>query len=88
MGTKTQPGKFDCHAKAEDDEPMFTLLARDPLAPALVRLWTEARMQAARTERDIEKAEEALACADAMERWSEGHPDHGFMARLREKPDG
>jgi hypothetical protein len=31
MGTKSNPGPFDCYAKAEPDEPMFVLLARDPL---------------------------------------------------------
>lgn len=44
MGTKNNPGKFDCHASAEDDEPLFTLLARDPLAPYLVAAWAEMRM--------------------------------------------
>ena len=26
MGTKRDPGDFDCHAKAADDEPLFTLM--------------------------------------------------------------
>jgi hypothetical protein len=43
MGTKNDPGQFDCHAAAEPDEPLFTLLARDPLAPHLVRMWAKAR---------------------------------------------
>jgi len=43
MGTKLNPGKFDCHAKAEDEEPLFTLLARDPLAHGLVELWAHLR---------------------------------------------
>ena len=33
MATKTKPGAFDCYSKAEPDEPVFTLLARDPSAP-------------------------------------------------------
>jgi hypothetical protein len=37
--TKNEPGKFDCHAKAADDEPLFTLRAKDPIAPAMVRAW-------------------------------------------------
>lgn len=37
--TKNDPGKFDCHAKAADDEPLFTLRAKDPVAPHLVRAW-------------------------------------------------
>lgn len=43
MGTKRNPGKYDCYAKAEPDEPMFTLLARDPMAAHLVRIWAGLR---------------------------------------------
>lgn len=39
MGTKENPGKFDCYSKAAPDEPMFVLLARDPSAPYLVMAW-------------------------------------------------
>lgn len=44
MGTKRNPGDFDCYANAEPDEPMFVLLGRDPLAPALVELWRAIRV--------------------------------------------
>ena len=43
MGTKNDPGKFDCHAKAADDEPLFTLRAKDPIAPALIEAWRHIR---------------------------------------------
>lgn len=43
MGTKLNPGKFDCYAAAKDDEPMFILLARDELAPSLVEMWGHLR---------------------------------------------
>jgi hypothetical protein len=43
VGTKNNPGEFDCYAKAEPDEPMFTLLARDPQFANLVRLWAALR---------------------------------------------
>lgn len=36
MGTKNNPGAFDCYANAEPDEPMFVLLGRDKHAPAPV----------------------------------------------------
>ena len=29
MGTKNNPGKFDCYEHAKPDEPMFVLLGRD-----------------------------------------------------------
>lgn len=38
MGTKNNPGTFDCYANAAPDEPMFVLLGRDKHAPLLVRL--------------------------------------------------
>jgi hypothetical protein len=44
MGTKNNPGEFDCYAAAEPDEPLFTLLGRDPLASHLVRLWAALRI--------------------------------------------
>src|SRR5260370_1328762 len=44
MGTKNKPGKFDCYANAEPDEPMFVLLGRDRLAAHLVSIWSKVRM--------------------------------------------
>jgi hypothetical protein len=72
VATKNNPGKFDCYEKAEPDEPMFTLLARDPMAAKVVRYWIELRKQAAYnpglvTEHTV--IAEARACADAMEDW-------------------
>jgi hypothetical protein len=43
MGTRLSPGRFDCHEAALDDEPRFTLLARDPLAGFLVSIWSSMR---------------------------------------------
>lgn len=64
MGTKTNPGRFDCYAKARPDEPLFVLLGRDPLAAELVDAWAERRAQT-RGCRDP-KVLEALLCALAM----------------------
>lgn len=55
MGTKATPGRFDCHEAAEPDEPLFTLLARDPLAPFLVSIWSSVRCG------DLEAAETKFA---------------------------
>lgn len=68
MGTKNKPGSYDCYANAEDDEPMFILLARDIHAPFLVRAWADMREAAGEAP---SKIEEARACADAMGRWNE-----------------
>ena len=75
MGTKENPAKFDCYSRAEDDEPMFVLLARDPFAPMLVRLWAEMRGLA---DPDSLKPQEANDCAEEMEQWPSDCPDHGF----------
>ena len=84
MGTKNNPGKFDCYAKAEPNEPLFVLLARDEMAPVLVRAW--AGMQQAKLglnpdlafskegRRLREKIDEALACVRMMEDWQRGIP--------------
>jgi len=64
VGTKNNPGKFDCYGNALPDEPMFVLLARDRHAAGLVRLWALLR---AKDGEDEAKVAEALACADAMD---------------------
>lgn len=43
MATKANPGKFDCYAKAGDDEPIFVLRAKDPVAQYLVAAWVSLR---------------------------------------------
>lgn len=70
MGTKNNPGAYDCYDKAEPDEPMFILLGRDPLAPALVREWAQQRAET--RGRPDAKIDEARACADAMEAYRRG----------------
>lgn len=80
MGTKRNPGQFDCYLKAERDEPIFTLRAKDPASPALVRSWANDRIRRIDAGdyplADHVKVEEALACADAMEGWYLAHTQH------------
>ena len=64
MGTKNNPGKFDCYANAGPDEPMFVLLGRDPMAPELVRAWADWREGEGE---DPGIVEEARECAEVME---------------------
>ena len=91
MGTKDNPGRYDCHGKAAADEPLFTLLARDPLAPHLVRLWSFlARGHEAMVRGEVEdalhtasnggrqppeKIFEAFHCGEEMKAWRAAHPD-------------
>lgn len=82
MGTRNNPGRYDCYARAEDDEPLFTLLGRDPHAAGLVALWAALRAMDNHGARRIfeklldnhqpwklgsaDKIAEALNVADAM----------------------
>lgn len=73
MGTKNNPGKWDCYSKAEPDEPMFILLGRDPTASIIVELWRELKkeMKSEGTSASSDdKLEEARQCAAAMEAWA------------------
>lgn len=66
MGTKNNPGNYDCYANAEPDEPMFVLLARDVRAPYVVEAWCAlAEMKGS----DPKKIAEARRCADEMRIW-------------------
>ena len=66
MATKNNPGKYDCYANAEPDEPMFVLLGRDPAAPDAIVQWAGKRIAAGKNEAGDEKILEALECAAAM----------------------
>jgi len=66
MGTKNNPGAFDCYANAHPDEPMFVLLARDKHAPTLVWLWATLREI---DQEDATKVEEARECVNDMLLW-------------------
>lgn len=70
MGTKNEPGRFDCFDKAEADEPLFVLRAKDPVAAATVRVWILLR-RVARLNKlgEAERLEEAENCAHAMDLW-------------------
>lgn len=43
MGTKANPGSYDCYAKLAPDEPYLTLRGKDPAAPYLVMAWVKSR---------------------------------------------
>lgn len=86
MGTKNNPGDFDCYANAEPDEPMFILLGRDAHAHTAVRKWAddrEAMVKAGmKPMEDMRMVWEARECADAMEQF---HIQRAAKKRLEEK---
>ena len=73
MGSKNEPGQYDCYANAMPDEPMFVLLARDPAAPELVEAWANGRLYdmavGKRPQSDMAMVEEAQDCAKKMRAW-------------------
>ena len=76
MGTKNNPGKFDCLSKAEPDEPMFILLGRDPTAPLVVTFWRALKLVMRAngdSQTSDEKLREATECSLAMEKWAKEH---------------
>lgn len=90
MGTKSHPGVFDCYAKAEPDEPIFTLLGRDRLAPSMIDIWAISKQRLSLHELDPKHPEhekqlvaleanlfEALDCASAMR-------NHLYLLRKKE----
>ena len=66
MGTKANPGKYDCLDKAAPDEPFFTLLARDKYMAALVWLWAKLRQEDGD---DPAQWQEALLCVSETLGW-------------------
>jgi hypothetical protein len=83
VGSKNQPGEFDCYAAAE---PMFVLLGRDEDAPQRVEDWCRDRLAklmaseltSEQLHRGVRKIAEALVCANRMRDW---------RARNRTTPD-
>jgi hypothetical protein len=69
MGTKSNPGRFDCYGNAHPDEPMFILLGRDRVGGSLMRLWAAVRELMGE---DKKKVAEARECAAAMDDWRQG----------------
>lgn len=80
MGTKNNPGKYDCLAAAEPDEPTFTLLGRDSTASWVILFWRGLKLkmrQQGKSGISDEKLEEASTCAAEMQKWTK---DHGKSA--------
>jgi len=67
MGSKNNPGKFDCYANAEPDEPMFVLLGRDPTAAIIVEMWAALREKMGT---EPAKIAEARECAKNLAEWA------------------
>lgn len=60
--------KIGCMAKAHDDEPTFVLLARDKVAPDVVREWCRLRCLHGKNQVKDAQIQEALELANLMEK--------------------
>lgn len=99
MSTKLSPGEFDIIAAALPDEPLFTLAARDPSAPAIIRAWARQRRDDIFTanagpvpdeaKEDLRKATAAEVIADDMTIWRRDNLGRwrGGDERRRERPE-
>ena len=67
MGTKQNPPPFDCYNNALPHEEMFTVLARDIAAPAVVRFWCLERIKRNLNKWGDPQITEAMECAAKME---------------------
>jgi len=76
MGTKNNPGKFDCYNKLEPDEPHFVVMGRDAVGWVAVLMWIGSRLEMATvqatpmSQEEIDKLLEARDCARAMYDWA------------------
>src|SRR5579859_7452398 len=56
-----------CLSRAKDDEMTFVLLGRDPVAPAAIRAWVEARILLGKNRRGDPQIVDAERCIAVME---------------------
>jgi len=56
-----------CFNKAQDNERLFVLLARDPAAPVAIRAWIAERIRLTKNKPGDEQIREAYECASLME---------------------
>lgn len=73
MGTKTNPGRYDCYEALREDEPHFVLMARDEHFARVVGFWAMLRMQFIAEGKDpvadVDKVTEALQVAREGVEW-------------------
>jgi hypothetical protein len=92
VSTKTTPSPFDGLAKAEPDEPIFTLVGRDPDAPEAITHWVDTRRRRLLTGDPVDPAvlrlelvqlTEAEMVAFEFKRWRLGHADEDTKSTKR-----
>jgi hypothetical protein len=79
---KDNVARFDCYAVAEDDEEMFVLLARDKVAPTLVRLWAAIRVGDLEAVLSLQRETLKLAIEYKQERLTNHRADKAAEAKV------
>ncbi len=59
-----------CFNRANPDEMVFVLLARDPAAPVAIRAWIEERIRIGKNKREDGQIIEAEKCIEIMQNQS------------------
>lgn len=77
MSTKNNPGAWRCYEAALPDEPIFTILARDPAGPATLQFWAQERNRVGKTDNpeDCDRIDNALRDAEDMTAWRAANLD-------------
>lgn len=77
MSTKNNPGAFRCYEAALPDEPIFTILGRDPAGPATLRFWAQERVRIGKTVNpdDCDRIDDAVRDASRMSDWRDDNLD-------------
>lgn len=91
MGTKNNPGDYDCYANALPDEPMFIILGRDPDFSRLVNEWAQRRTAdiqcGLRPQSDWHMVFEAQTSAAAGAKWRKENDGKWLASPTRTLPD-
>ena len=66
-----------CMSRARVTEMTFVLLGRDASAPVAIRAWVEDRVRRGKNKLEDSQIQEALACAETMERERKIEQDRG-----------
>lgn len=79
----SNPGS--CMSRAKPDEMTFVLLGRDAAAPHAIREWAKKRIKLRKNKLKDAQIQDALTCADIMERELLGEPnrccENGFFGK-------
>ena len=67
MSSKQNPSVYNCYKAALPDEPVFTILGRDPAGPATLEFWVSQRIKLGKTVEDDDKDRIRVAFDDAKE---------------------